>query len=171
MIADDDNPLTPWPRSHRGQHHHRTSAATGRLPDNRGVPIERGNGGFFQSAAAMRTAPQHTNNLSARQAAQGSLTGSSSTARGSRPLAHPFQLDNTLAGINYNQRHQQARAQPFDRTARSGSNRVTRHDSGSGSRTQGGSGSTETLRASDGRRKRHRSDASERVMNRAAVSY
>ena len=172
VIADDDNRLTPWPRSHHGRPHHRTWDATGRPSDTRGVPVERGNGGFFQSAAAMRTAAQNPRALPARQTAQGPSTGSTSNGSRSRPVAHPFQLDNTLAGINYNQRHQQARAQPVAPTARSGgSSRAIRHDSGSGSRTQDASGSTETLRASEGRRKRHRSDAAERAMDRVVESY
>lgn len=123
------------------------------------------NTGFFQTQQPTRPArssnfyerPVGNNTYPVRQGQPNQRTqnGGPSSVN-ARPLNHPFQLGNTLAGISYNQRNQRMRSHPNQGAVSAGSSRSA---GGVGiqsqSQSSGSSVSSGTVRGGDaGRRKR-----------------
>lgn len=120
---------------------------------NRHIEPQHNYSGFFQGQPTVRSARPNPGGFERYPIQRPGMYAQPPPFGILRPPVHPFQLGNTLAGINYNQRNQQMRFNPNQRTASAGSSRSS-NGGGVGVHSSGSSGSSATIRADAGRRKR-----------------
>ena len=138
------------PTLRRSRVHHNMGTANHR-------PEPTPNREFWQG----RTPNVHSARLPSTHTSNSRLPDPGPQAFISNPRTHPFQLENTLASINYNQRHQQMRSQP-NHWAVSGGSSQSSMAGGVDVRTAGSSGGNRVMDpGAAARRKRALSIASD----------